>query len=122
MKKLFSLVAVLAIIAVSNCTQIPENNDPILGVWTLSSVSLQLSESNAVRQEWIFNDAYLGRFHRYEGNTLVFSSDFDWEANNDSYTIAYKDNSLENITVIFNAAGDPEQLELQNGDTFAIRD
>ena len=122
MKKLFSLVAVLAIIAVSNCTQIPENNDPILGVWTLSSVSLQLSESNTVRQEWIFNDAYLGRFHRYEGNTLVFSSDFDWEANNKSYTISYKDNSLDNITVIFNAAGDPEELELQNGDTFAIRE
>lgn len=122
MKKLFSLVAVLAIIAVSNCTQIPENNDPILGVWTLSNVSLQLSESNTVRQEWIFNDAYLGRFHRYEGNTLVFSSDFDWEANNKSYTISYKDNSLDNITVIFNAAGDPEELELQNGDTFAIRE
>ena len=122
MKKLFSLVAVLAIIAVSNCTQIPENNDPILGVWTLSSVSLQLSESNTVRQEWIFNDAYLGRFHRYEGNTLVFSSDFDWEVDNKEYTLSYRDTSLENITVVFNASGEPEQLELQNGETFAIRE
>ena len=122
MKKLFSLVAVLAIIAVSNCTQIPENNDPILGVWTLSTISLELTESNTVRQEWIFNDAFLGRFHRYEGNTLVFSSDFGWEVSDDLYTISYRDDSLENITVIFNAAGEPEQLELQNGETFAIRE
>jgi len=122
MKKLFSLVAVLAIIAVSNCTQIPENNDPILGVWTLSTIALEATESSMQREEWIFNDAFLGRFHRYEGSRIVFSSDFGWEVNNDIYTISYRDEALGNSTVIRNASGEPEQLELQNGETFAVRE
>jgi hypothetical protein len=90
MKKFFSLMAIVAIISVSNCTRIPENNDPVIGIWSRMDVSL-LDESSqeAVRQEWIFYDVYLGRYHRYENNTLVVKTDFNWEIQDGVYTINY---------------------------------
>ena len=83
-------MAIVAIISVSNCTRIPENNDPVIGIWSRMDVN-QLDENaqEAVRQEWIFNDVYLGRYHRYENNTLVLKTDFNWEIQDGVYTINY---------------------------------
>ncbi len=122
MKKFLSLVALLVIITVSNCTQIPENNDPILGIWSIANLTTRTTENMSERQEWIFNDAFLGRHHQYMGNEINFITDFKWQVNNGIYTIDYNAQELEDIQVIMNANGEPEQLELVSGETFAVRE
>ncbi len=122
MKKFLSLMAILAIITVSNCTQIPENNDPILGIWSIANLETSVSEDVPERQEWIFNDAFLGRYHQYMGNQLNFVTDFKWNVNNGIYTIDYNVEELQDIQVIMNANGEPEQLELVSGETLAVRE
>ena len=58
MKKLFSLLSIVGIIAISNCTRVPENHDPILGIWAKTeSSSIEGKNSSTVREEWIFNDS-----------------------------------------------------------------
>jgi hypothetical protein len=89
MKRFFSLVAILAIVIASNCSRIPENNDPVIGVWSRTEVRQSTTGKLSERQEWIFNDAYLGRYHSYEGNTVVFKTDFKWEQEDGLYTISY---------------------------------
>ncbi len=100
MKKFFSLVAIVAIISVSNCSRIPENNDPVIGIWYRLDVNeVNESSSESVKQEWIFNDVYLGRYHRYENNTLVLKTDFNWEINDGMYTINYPGTEMLSHTV-----------------------
>ena len=90
MKRLLSLVAILTIIFASNCTRIPENNDPVIGIWSSTVIEgTSQTAKMSVRQEWIFNDAYLGRYHRYEGRELVFKTDYSWEQADGVYTISY---------------------------------
>ncbi|GMN07449.1 hypothetical protein MTsPCn5_28380 [Croceitalea sp. MTPC5] len=121
MKKLFSLLAIICIIAVSNCTRIPENNDPILGIWSKTASDTGSKEQVAEREEWIFNDAYLGRYHRYSGKTLTFYTDFAWSVENHTYSIIYNEANLSDTEVIMNNADEPEQLEFISGGTFAVR-
>ncbi|MEL6917405.1 MAG: hypothetical protein AAFO99_06710 [Bacteroidota bacterium] len=90
MKKLFSFVAILAIIFVSNCSRIPENNDPVIGIWANVSVNVvSTTDKSTVRQEWIFNDAFLGRYHSYVNNQLDVITDFQWTQEDGIYTISY---------------------------------
>ena len=78
MKKLFSLLSIVGIIAISNCTRVPENHDPILGIWAKTeSSSIEGKNSSTVREEWIFNDVYLGRYQRYSNSKLIFYTDFN---------------------------------------------
>ena len=44
MKKIFSFFAIIAIIAFSNCSQLEENNDPIIGIWTNLSTNTASSK------------------------------------------------------------------------------
>ena len=93
-------MAIVAIISVSNCSRIPENNDPVIGIWFRLDVNeVNASSSESVRQEWIFNDVYLGRYHRYENNTLVFKTDFNWEVQDGIYTINYPGTEMASRTV-----------------------
>ena len=94
-------MAIVAIISVSNCSRIPENNDPVIGIWSRLDVN-EVNETSreAVRQEWIFNDVYLGRYHRYENNTLVLKTDFNWEVNDGMYTINYPGTEMPSNTVV----------------------
>ena len=80
MKKFFSFIAIVSIILASNCSRIPENNDPVIGIWSSLSV-ITNSEVGKVtaRFEWIFNDAYLGRYHIKENGSVVTKTDFRWE-------------------------------------------
>ncbi|WP_350291122.1 hypothetical protein [uncultured Croceitalea sp.] len=123
MKKFFSLLAILVIIAVSNCSEIPENNDPILGIWSKSEIlSIDGKNENEVREEWIFNDAYLGRYHSYTNDDLEFYTDFSWSLENETYTIIYTGTDIPNAEVNLEEAVKPEQLELENGNIFALRE
>jgi hypothetical protein len=123
MKKLFSLLAILAIIAVSNCSEIPENNDPILGIWSKSEfLTAEGRNGDEIRREWIFNDAYLGRFHRYNNKDLELSTDFSWSLNEGVYTIIYTGTDIPDSKVTLQQATDPEKLALEDGNIFAERE
>lgn len=122
MKKFFSLLTIIAIILVSNCTEIPENNDPILGKWY--QLNTQTTTSKGViniSEEWIFNDVYLGRYHKYENNELVVLTDFSWSKASDSYTITYRAYDAPPIVVKRQVKDSTEQLQRLNGTNFALR-
>lgn len=123
MKKLFSLLSIIGIIAMSNCSRVPENNDPILGIWAKIETSTTESKgTETTRQEWIFNDVYLGRYQSYSNSKLVFYTDFKWSVENGTYTIIYGDPQVTDITVSLEEANDPEILALENGSVFATRE
>ena len=123
MKKTFSFLALLAILAVSNCTKIPQNLDPILGIWAKSEIIQSQDEKNGneVREEWIFNDAYLGRYHSYTNDDLEFYTDFSWSIDSETYTISYPGTDIPSVEVNLQQAASQELLALENGNTFAIR-
>ena len=120
MKRFFSMLAIAGFIAVSNCSRIPENDDPVLGIWVKAELLDEDASRNTVApigEEWIFNDVYLGRYHRYSENEVVFYTDFQWEVVDDVYTISY---SVENMPPV-EVSLKNELLELENGDIFATR-
>ena len=123
MKKLFSLLSIVGIIAISNCTRVPENHDPILGIWAKTeSSSIEGKNSSTVREEWIFNDVYLGRYQRYSNSKLIFYTDFKWSQEKGTYSITYGDPQVTDITVNLEKAQEPEVLTLDNGSVFATRE
>jgi len=123
MKKLFSLLSIVGIIAISNCTSVPENHDPILGSWAKTeSSNIEGKSSSTVREEWIFNDVYLGRYQRYSNSELIFYTDFKWSQENGTYSITYGDPQVNDITVSLEKAKEPEILTLDNGSVFATRE
>ena len=117
MKRLFFILGIYAIM-LSGCSEIPENNDPILGVWTkteTNSVS-EKTTGTTITEEWTFNDVFLGRYEQFSGNTIVISRDFKWEVNNGVYKMYYpQDNNPIFLTM------DLPELLTQNGETFAIK-
>ncbi|MGX1929680.1 hypothetical protein [Flagellimonas sp. 2504JD4-2] len=124
MKKLFSLLSIICIIAISNCSSIPENNDPILGTWVKNS-SIQNEDSNknsSTREEWIFNDVYLGRYQSYTDTNLTYYTDFRWSEENGRYTITFGDENVTDVIVSLEESNDPEILALENGSVFATRE
>lgn len=123
MKKLFSLLFIILIVAVSNCTDIPENNDPILGIWVSQALTTENSRTiPASKEEWIFNDVYLGRYQRYENNALTFYTDFKWSNEDGNYTIIYTGTDIEEVTVSLEVTNEPEILALEDGAVFATRE
>lgn len=112
----------LFVFTMAGCSKIEENNDPILGVWTYTEqISEENSEAPSTLKEWIFNDVYMGRYHIYENNVLIFYHDFDWSVNGDTYTISYRgDIDLTNEVVILSYING-ECLECLNGSLFAWR-
>lgn len=123
MKKFFSLLAIIAIISVSNCTRIPENNDPVLGIWSKTQISSIADKQQALqKEEWIFNDAYLGRYNLYSDETLIFYTDFRWSIDGEMYSITYGEEELQDTEVIMDITGEPEQLEFASGGLFALRE
>ena len=123
MKKLFSFLSIVLLVAVSNCSDIPENNDPILGVWTNSN-TLETNGRTAsiTREEWIFNDVYLGRYQAYSNNELVYYTDFKWSNDNDIYVINYTGTDVEEVAVSLVEEDGTDILSLTNGAVFAIRE
>ncbi|MDT0608080.1 hypothetical protein [Croceitalea rosinachiae] len=123
MKKFFSLLAIVTLISVSNCTRIPENNDPVLGIWSKTQInSLEGKQESTQKEEWIFNDAYLGRYHFYLGESLTFYTDFRWSSDAGVYSITYNEEELQDTEVIMNISEEHEQLEFADGGVFAIRE
>lgn len=123
MKKLFSFLAIIGIIVVSNCTQIPENNDPVIGIWVDPfSTASSIGNKNLTREEWIFNDAFLGRYHRYENKVLTIKTDFKWSNEDGTYTISYPGTELPEQHAVLENAQDPSQLKDEYGNVIAVRE
>ena len=124
MKKLFSFLAIVAIILVSNCSRIPENNDEVIGIW--SDIELKSSSSTAkeeaLRQEWIFNDAYLGRYHEKNNGTITFKTDFEWSVDNDTYTLSYPGTDMPDLIVSMKSSASGATLTDAQGNILAVRE
>lgn len=124
MKKFFSFIAIVGIILASNCSRIPDNNDPVIGIWS-SATMLSYSESGKVstRFEWIFNDAYLGRYHIKENGSVVAKTDFRWKQVDGVYTITYPGmEDKDDDEVIMKETTEWATLEDTKGNILAIRE
>lgn len=124
MKKLFSFFAIIGIITLSNCSKISENNDPVIGIWTSIEIkTANTSENHTSYQEWIFNDAYLGRYHYYDNGKITTITDFSWSEEDGVYTISYPgiDNKLDDIVTMIESDLSTI-LKETDGQTLAIRE
>ena len=123
MKKFISLLAIVGIILASNCSRIPENNDPVIGIWTNLEVTNSQASKSTMKEEWIFNDVYLGRYHTYNNNKLDIITDFSWKKEDETYIITYP--GLENKTndlVVMKESESGIVLEHTSGNVLAIRE
>jgi len=122
LKRTYAFLAILAIILVSNCSEIPENSDPVLGIW-YKAVTIS-SETNILntKEEWIFNDAYLGRYQVYANNNVTFYTDFSWEQEDGLYTIKYPgtDKTPQHVRMVMMEA--QEVLQDEEGNVLALRE
>ncbi len=126
MKKVFSFLAILAIILVSNCSRIEENNDPVIGVWSNTSTSSdsETEKPSTNRQEWIFNDAYLGRYHDLQNGSITMKTDFKWSQENGIYTVSYPGlpDKTNDYFVIVDQNSENSILQDKEGNLIALRE
>lgn len=123
MKKFFSFLALLGLILASNCTEIPENNDPILGIWVRNDWIEQDTEKgrSRVTKEWIFNDVYLGRYQEFVDYQLVYYTDFSWKPDGNGYTVTYYGTETPPVNLHLTENEETQQLEYTDGGLFAQR-
>lgn len=124
MKKLFSLLAIIGIILASNCSRIPENNNPVIGIWSDVEVSeaTTTAKKQTLRKEWIFNDAYLGRYHQKTNGSTLFKTDFRWTYENEVYTITYPGTDMEEEIVSMKSGDYSAMLADAEGNVMATRE
>ncbi|WP_396635364.1 hypothetical protein [Maribacter sp. R77961] len=124
MKKLFSLLAIIAIILSANCSRIEQNDDPIIGIWfEAKTISAESTAKTTIRKEWIFNDVYLGRYHEINGNDITLKTDFKWSQENGVYTVEYRgleDKPNDIVTIQSNDEG--KLLQKTDGGLLAIKE
>ncbi len=124
MKKLFSLLAIGTLVFTINCSKIIENNDPVIGIWSNEAItSASPTDKQTIRQEWIFNDAYLGRYHTYTNQNLEFKTDFKWCQENGTYTISYPGTDIPNNKVFMEVSSEEAVMLLDiKGNILAIKE
>lgn len=124
MKKILSLLAIIAIIFSSNCSRIEENNDPIVGIWIEVDASLESGTAQSpTRKEWIFNDVFLGRYHEINQGKIVEQTDFKWSQVDGIYTVEYRGiENKPNDIVTIKSTSNGELLQENNGNMLAIRE
>jgi len=122
MKRLYSLLAILVIIFAANCSRIPENDNAIIGIWNDIDLSKAAKSSETINNEWTFNDAYLGRYQRYNNNQIDYKTDFKWSEEDGVYTISYPGSDLPIDIVSMKGSVNGDMLEYKNGSLLAIRE
>lgn len=124
MKKLFSFLAIVGIILASNCSRIPENNDPVIGIWSDVDVQTSPTSKSTFKREWIFNDVYLGRYHTYNDNEIVVITDFKWTIADGVYTIEYPglENKLADKVYMVESPEAGTMLKDLDGNIIAVRE
>jgi outer membrane biogenesis lipoprotein LolB len=121
MKHLYVLSIVL-IALLTGCSEIPENNDPVIGIWAQTQAPKDPVAKYVEREEWIFNDAYLGRYHVYQGSELVIQTDFQWNSTGSFYTIEYPGLEKTADQVRIEDSQDGTALIDQKGTVMAFRE
>ncbi len=119
MKTIHKMTYLLLLLFCVCCSEIPENNDPILGIWAIESKTPDaLGQTSRIRREWIFNDAYLGRYHYYENNEILIRNDYRWSSEEGWYTVEYVGNDLPND--VFSISTSEEHMLMINRDNQII--
>ncbi len=122
MRKLLSLLAIIGIILASNCSRIPENNDPIIGVWQKADRKvISETEKETSFQIWTFNDAYLGRYNKQLNQVETIKTDFRWVEEDNKYTLTYPGTDLVNQIVTLERTEKGEVLQNLSGEVIAVR-
>lgn len=124
MKKLVSLMAIGAIILTANCSRIEQNNDPIIGIWYQSKTATGDDTSKTtIREEWIFNDVYLGRYHEITGNEITLQTDFKWSKTDGKYIVEYRGlQDKPNNVLTIEKSSDATLLKKADGNILALRE
>jgi len=120
MKTFFRCFFVCAML--TSCSKIESNNDPVIGIW-YNSVKTATNVNKMVvdKEEWIFNDVYLGRFHVYNDGEITFLTDFKWSLEGDVYTISYPAADFEEEYVKINKTEEGMYLVRTTGMNFATK-
>ena len=122
MRKLFSLLAIIGIVLASNCSRIPENNDPIIGVWQKTDRKvISETEKETSLETWTFNDAYLGRYNQLLNQVEAVKTDFRWVEEDNTYTLSYPGTDLLDQVVTLERTEKGEVLQNRNGEIIAVR-
>ena len=116
------LLTVALATCLSGCSDIPENNDPVIGIWSRTVVPDGSALKAPQREEWIFNDVYLGRYHRYEGLNITVQTDFSWSIDQGVYTIEYPGLDRDPEQAVIRQKPDGTTLETLQGETLAHRE
>ncbi len=116
------LLVLMVATGLASCSNVPENNDPVIGIWARTEAPEGSSHQTTLREEWIFNDVYLGRYHRYEDQNITIQTDFTWSLIKNVYTIEYPglDRAPEQVTMHRNSDG--ITLETLAGEVLAERE
>lgn len=122
MKKLLYFIAIMAIIFSANCSRIEENNDPIIGIWYGPTEVAVSSAKSDIKQEWIFNDVYLGRYHEFQNGEIITLTDFKWSFKDDHYEVTYgkKDMPIHRFNIKESDNG--QLLQTQEGFQLAAKE
>lgn len=116
-------MAIVSIVFASNCSRIPENNDPVIGIWyRVDVINSSETSKQTIRQEWIFNDVYLGRYQKYNGSEIEFLTDFSWSEAKGIYTISYPGTDMINEVVSMKESDEGMVLEDVKGEIIAKRE
>jgi len=116
------LLTVVLATGLNGCSEIPENNDPVIGIWSRTELSAGTAQKSSQREEWIFNDVYLGRYHRYEGLNITIQSDFSWSEDQGVYTIEYPGLDRAPEQVVIRQKSDGITLQTIQGEVLAHRE
>lgn len=116
------LLVVLGLTLAIGCSKVPENNDPVIGIWSLEKPITGTTEKGILREEWIFNDVYRGRYHRYEGSEITLKNDFQWESRQGFYHINYPglDKQADVVQIVLHEGS--ERLQNPEGTILAERE
>jgi hypothetical protein len=100
MKKFAIFMTMAVLLTIFACSKIAENNDPVIGIWSDEAITAKTSTKGPTgRQEWIFNDAYLGRYHSYQSHVIKIQTDFKWKKTDEVYIISYPGTDFEDDVV-----------------------
>ncbi|PIB28760.1 hypothetical protein BFP77_08995 [Maribacter sp. 4U21] len=120
MKTFFKCLVVCILFA--SCSKIEINDDPVIGIWQHNVKTATNSNKMTVdKEEWIFNDVYLGRFHGYNGEEVTFLTDFRWTVEDDIYTISYPGTDFPDDKVKMVASENGTYLVRVTGSNFATK-
>ena len=121
MKQSFSSLILIVAVLLASCSEVPENTDPVLGIWYKPVQVSAETQQVITKEEWIFNDVYLGRYQVYNNNSVVFFTDFQWEQIDGTYTISYPGTELPEQNARMVMMEEQEVLQDEQGEILAIR-